>query len=124
MTRVVIRVEGRNEALAYFSALRAKIVSDATWRGPLERFGGRIRRYAASISPVITGSYQASHREAVSGKSVSLSISLAARNTATGTLVTRYAGPVEERHHVYARTWVEMTRLAVTILEDVARRLR
>jgi len=114
----VIVVEGLEEAQVFIAGLK---LTDADWQKSLEKMGGELRRFAASVSPVITGSYRDSHRAVVDRKIMTLSIDPAARNTATGTPVTRYAGAVEQRHHVYAGTFFRAIRLAVTVLEDLLR---
>lgn len=112
----MIQIEGLEEAQVFITGLTLK---DADWSGLLGKMGHGLRRYAATISPVITGSYRDSHRAVVDDKTMTLSIDPAARNTATGVLVTRYAGPVEQRHQVYGQTFIKACRMAVTVLEDL-----
>ena len=117
----MIEVEGMEEAQAYLAKLKARLSDDRTWTGPLKRFGVVAVQFARSISPVVTGSYQASHRAAVERKTLTISIDPAARNTVSGTLVTRYAGPVEKRHQVYARTAEHLIRVVTSLLDDLVK---
>lgn len=114
----MIQVEGLEEAQVFITGLKLK---DADWSSLLEKMGHGLRRYAATISPVITGSYRDSHRAVVDGKVMTLSIDPAARNTATDVLVTRYAGSVERKHQVYGSAFVKAVRMAVTMAEDLLR---
>lgn len=119
----MIRVEGMEEAQAFLQKLKVKVSSDATWQRPLGGFGLQLERYASSISPVVTGSYAGAHRATVDGKTLELSIDPGARNSVSGVPVIRYAGPVEERHQVYARTGEYALRMAVDVLENVIKEL-
>ena len=114
----MIQVEGLEEARVYITGLK---MTDADWLEPLEKLGQGLRRYTASISPVITGSYRDSHRAVVDGSTMTLSIDPMARNTVSGGLVTRYAGPVEQKHQVYGSAFVRAVRMAVTMLEGLLR---
>ena len=80
-----------------------------------------LQRIAVQISPVDTGSYQASHRVAVSKSKARLYIDPKARNTRSGVLVTSYAKPVEERYHVYHRTASEAKRKIKVVLRDIVK---
>jgi len=85
-----------------------------------EEFGEALeggRRTAVSLSPVVTGSYAGSHRITVDADRAGLGINPDARNTATGTPVTDYAGAVEDRHHVYERVLREVPRLVTRAAE-------
>ncbi len=112
----VIVVEGLEEAQAYLAGLK---LTDKDWKGPLEKAGRELVRYAASVSPIVTGSYANAHRAMVAGTGVTLFISPVARNTATGTLVSRYAMVVEGRHQVYAMAAVKGAEMGLDILDDV-----
>lgn len=115
----VIQFEGLEEAQAYLANISEEVKDDASWRGPMGKFGEALRRYAVSISPIVTGSYANAHTVSVSGKGVGLFISPVARNTKTGALVSRYAGAVEGRHRVYAMTAVKGADLAPDVLQEV-----
>ncbi len=112
----MIVVEGLEEARAYLTSL-----SDLDWQGPLEAGGRSLVRFAASISPVVTGSYAGAHRATVDGKTLTLSIDPMARNKSVP--VTRYAGAVEERHQVYARSAVQGVQIGAQVLEDILKKV-
>lgn len=112
----MIQVVGLEEAQAYIAGLK---LTDSDWQRPLEKAGRELVRYAASVSPIVTGSYAGAHRATVAGPGVTLFISPVARNTATGTLVSRYAMAVEGRHQVYAMAAVKAAQIGVDVLEDV-----
>lgn len=115
----MIKFEGLEEAQAYLSGIESKIKSDASWQGPMGKFGETLKRYASSTSPIVTGSYANAHTVTVSGKGVELFISPVARNTKTGALVSQYAGIVEGRHRVYAMAAVKGADLAIDVLQEV-----
>lgn len=71
-------------------------------------------RYAMSISPVLTGAYRDSHRIAVKGKRSSLFVDPNARSGRG--YVSQYAGVIEGRLGVYAKTAKEVDRLAVDVM--------
>lgn len=106
----MIEVEGINELQGYLDSLISKLTSSTFW-AQLGNILEKARRYAASISPVVTGSYRGSHRVVIGAMSATLSIDPTARNG--DMLVSRYAGSVEQRHQVYARTFAYSQRLAV-----------
>jgi len=55
------------------------------------------------VSPVVTGSYRASHTIKIEGLEAKLHVDPMARNTASGVLVTSYSGYCENRYGVYAQ---------------------
>lgn len=115
-----IKVEDR-EALALVETIGERVAS-----GFGEEFGVALeagRRYAVSISPVVTGSYAGAHRVAVDAEQAELGIDLLARNVVTGTPVIDYAGAVEERHHVYGRVLNDVERYATDAVELALREL-
>ena len=112
----MIRVEGLEEAQAFIANLK---LADDDWQRPLEKAGRELVRHAASVSPIVTGSYAGAHRATVAGTGVTLFISPVARNVKTGTLVTRYAMAVEGRHQVYAMAAVKAAQIGTDVLKDV-----
>lgn len=110
---IELQIEGLKEIQEYVDGLIAKLQSSSFWTPELGEILEKARRYAVSISPVITGSYAGAHRVVVGDMQAALSIDPSARNLATGMLVTRYAGAVERRHQVYSRTAGHTMRLAV-----------
>lgn len=68
----------------------------------LHRLAEVSRRYAVSISPVITGSYRDAHKVFSRNRGAVLTIDPRATNGDVS--VTRYAANVEEIHKVYSRT--------------------
>ena len=82
-----------------------------------------LQRYLRGISPVITGSYRASHRITIGKNEIRLGVDPTARNTATNILVSRYAGRVEERWHVYAQGADQAERVFTRVLGELAKEL-
>lgn len=83
------------------------------------------RRYAASISPVVTGAYQGAHVVIGQRMGAVMTIDPTAMNLVTGTPVCRYAGPVEEYHGVYQRTFDQAAgRAGAAGVEVILERLR
>jgi len=113
-----LRVEGIDELVDYLDGICVKLSSNDFWGRELVDILGEARRYAASISPVITGSYRDAHRVVVGTMGAELSIDPVARNTSTGIRVTRYAAPVEDRHYVYARTNAFVDRLSIDAIGE------
>lgn len=107
-----VEVVGLEEFQEYLEVMGARLASKDFWEIALGGAMEKARRYAASISPVVTGSYRGAHRVTVGRMCATLSIDPTARNTASGGLVRRYAGPVEKRHRVYARTASQLLGLA------------
>jgi len=120
---ISLQIEGLEEVQVYLDDLVVKLESSEFWDPELAGILEEARRFAASISPVVTGSYRAAHRVVVGNMRATLSIDPAARNSATGTPVSRYAANVEERHGVYARTFAYTERLAVRGAEAIGRNL-
>lgn len=118
---ITVTVRGVDEAQEFLRA-----VSEAAtkgWEGPLASLGGRLTRFAMSISPVITGSYAGAHRAAVSGQQLQVYIDPSARNSRSGVPVTGYAGSVERRHNVYGRVGREAGRFAAQWPDDMAKEM-
>jgi len=112
----MIKVEyvGIREAAEDIEGLAIRLTSDVFWAPVLGSAIAEARRYAMSISPVDTGAYKGSHIAEVEGVMATLKIDPLARNPRSGVLVTRYAGAVEEHHHIYERTAREiLPRLAI-----------
>lgn len=107
------RIDGLDELRNRLEGLRGKLASGTFWTGLFSPVMEEARRFAASISPVASGSYQAAHRVVMGANNATLSIDPRARNTRTGVLVTRYAASVEEAHKVYEQTHAYAQRLAV-----------
>jgi len=112
-----------DEITPWLVQTQEKLSSDRFWTRALLPMMEHLQRYAAGISPVLTGSYAGSHQVSVSGRTVALGIDPTARNAVSGELVERYAGAVEELHQVYARTWEEAERMADEALENAAKEL-
>lgn len=120
MITVSLEVKGLDQALARLSKVERNIrgLSAQTAFGDAM---SSLHRFAVSISPVVTGAYQGSHRLVVSRMTATLSIDPAARNPVSGESVERYAAAVEERHNVYGRTAAEAERMADKIAKDILR---
>ena len=122
---IILQTEGIEEIESYLESLIARLESDDLWAPTLGGTIGEALRYARSISPVDTGSYQAAHRVVVDGKQAMLSIDPGARNIRTGAPVEDYAGYVEARDHVYARTAVMFPRIiqqgSMRLLQELTR---
>lgn len=120
---IELQFEGFDEAIAYLESLIAKLESNDFWASILGEWLEQSRRFAVSISPVVTGSYQAAHRVVVGAMQAELSIDPSARNIETGVPVSRYAGPVEERHRVYLHTFGHTERLVARDAQIILKRL-
>lgn len=118
---ITLQIEGLTELQAYLDEVTKNLGDEEAWG--LGEILEEARRFAASISPVVTGSYRAAHRVVVGQMQATLSIDPAARNSATGIPVSRYAASVEERHRVYARTAMHTRRLAVRGAEAIGENL-
>lgn len=112
-----------DEITPWLAEVSEKLTDDQWWLRAIRPEMGGLQRFAAEISPVVTGSYAGSHRLAVEGRVVELSIDPAARNISTGGLVARYAHPVEERHQVYGQVWARTGGAAERALEVLAKDL-
>lgn len=105
-----IKVEGLDDAVDYIQGIARRVAA-----GFGEEFGEALeegRRIAVGASPIVTGSYADSHRVAIDSDLAKLGIDPMARNSASGILVSDYAGAVEKRHHVYARVEQAIPRMA------------
>lgn len=123
VSEITVTIQGLDTVLARLRRLGAKASSSTVWRSVLSAGIERFRAYAAEISPVVTGSYQASHRTKVEGRVAQMYIDPAARNTDSGVLVTRYAGFVEDRHAVYLRTAEQAPRVIADVVADVIKEI-
>ena len=119
---ITLETSGFEEAVAHIDRWIRLLESTALWAPASSSAAEVLRRYAASISPVITGSYQGAHAVFPRGMGAVMTIDPAARNTRSGAPVTSYAGFVEERHDVYGRTAQEMSRAGVAGVEVLQRR--
>jgi len=122
----MVVVEGLKEIQIHLGALGKKASSEAFWRPILHVLSEGVRLdYMWPASPVITGSYRASHRTVISaiprGMQSVLSVDPKARNTDSGILVTRYMIPVEERHFVYARSFAYANRMVANKVDQIGR---
>lgn len=123
-----LEVRGIDETIADLDEWVALLESDALWIPVTQGAAEEFRRFAMDISPVITGAYRGSHIIVHHRMAAIMTIDPAALNPVTGTPVTRYAAAVEERHHIYQRTFdnaaeragVEGARLVTETLERLA----
>lgn len=118
-------ITGLEEFNEYLTTVVGRVSSDEFWAKilGLEGFLGKSKRFAVSISPVVTGSYAGAHRLTTGGTTSELFIDPSARNTATGELVSRYAAKVEERHGVYKQTYTYTQRIAAQGIDSIGDRL-
>lgn len=120
---ITLNVKGVQEALDYLAKVRKRAASVAFYQPFLRKVIGQGISYVRAISPVITGSYRAAHRDAVAGLTATLDVDPAARNTVSNCFVIRYAGSVEENHQVYGRTAVYLEKISEQNLGKLSRRL-
>lgn len=80
---------------------------------------GPLSRFAATITPVVTGAMRDAWTDRAQGMTGSVFISPAATNPRTGAPVTDYAGIVSDRLGIMGATMVEGGRLAVEMLEGI-----
>lgn len=103
---IALGTRGLDEAIAYLDKWIAQLKSEELWSSATVAAAEELRRYAASISPVVTGAYQRSHVVIPQqGMIAMMTIDPRAINPTSGTPVTQYAGPVEGHHHIYQRTF-------------------
>lgn len=122
---LVLEMDGFVEAIALLEGWADQLQSDELWQPATLASAEEFRRFAMSISPVVTGAYRGSHIIIQQRMGAVMTIDSGAVNPITGTPVTRYAGPVEARHHVYQRTFDQMAgRAAVAGAEVIMERLR
>jgi hypothetical protein len=114
-----IRVEGLDVFLNRLARLGRRVSSDRVWNEMLSSGINRFHRIVVQLSPVDTGSYQASHRVAIDGKTAVLNIDPAARNTRSNILVRRYAAPVENRYMVYRQAAGQASIVMAAALRDM-----
>lgn len=117
---ITVEFEGLEEFLKRLELMKDEISRVAM---SLVKMMGEVRRVTQDISPVITGSYRASHRITHGEMWAAMDIDPMARNIESDILVVRYAGPVEERHRVYAQSWHVAERMAVQLAKDLGGRL-
>jgi len=118
-----IEVHGLQAARDRLETLYNRSASTAFWQQYLREEMEDALEYARLISPVVTGSYQGSHRVAISGMQATLSVDPTARNVKSNVLVTRYAPSVEARHQVYKRTAAHLDRISGKGAAALARKL-
>lgn len=122
MTTITVEIEGLKEVQEYLDKLVERASSEAFWGPILRTLSEDVRlSHTWGISPVITGSYRASHRTVVTGLQAVMAVDPRARNTDSGILVTRYMVPVEVRHHVYARSFAYARRMVANKVERIWR---
>ena len=114
-----VTTEGLDETIAYLNDLADRLADEKEWSGALSDLLEQGRRFAWSISPVVTGSYRAAHKVMTSGRTAVLGIDPAARNVRTGVPVERYAAAVEQRHQVYGRTAAYIEAAASSAAEQL-----
>lgn len=118
-----IEVHGLQAATDRLDNIYNRSASASFWQRYLREEMDDALEHARLISPVVTGSYQGSHRVAISGLQATLSIDPTARNVKSNVLVARYAPSVETRHRVYARTAAYLDQISGKGAADLARRL-
>jgi len=111
------------DAQSWLQRVAMSVGATEGWTDRLNRLGVAGVEYAQSISPVVTGSYRSAHTHSVRGMTLLIEIDPGARNSRTGTEVTRYATNVEKHHEVYARTMVQVDRLAASVLDSMAQEI-
>jgi len=122
VTTITVEVEGLDRLQEALDTLMKKASSEAFWGPVLRVLCEDVRlSHTWGISPVITGSYRASHRTVVTGLQAVMAVDPRARNTDSGILVTRYMVPVEVRHHVYARSFGYARRMVANKVEQIWR---
>lgn len=97
-------IEGDQAIIDRLNEIVEQMSSGPYWQRKLVDVMEKGRRYAVSISPVITGAYADSHEVVQNDMGATIRVNPDARNPTSGERVTRYAGIVERRHTVYART--------------------
>lgn len=122
---LVLELDGFVEAIALLNEWERLLQSDELWQPATHAAAEEFRRYAMSISPVVTGAYRGSHVIVQQRMGAVMTIDSGAVNPISGTPVTQYAGPVEDRHHVYQRTFDQVAgRAGVAGAEVIMERLR
>lgn len=103
---ITLETRGFDEVLAYLDEWIAQLKSEGLWSPATVAAAEEFRKYAESISPVVTGAYQRAHVVIPQqGMVAVMTIDPRATNPTSGTPVTQYAGPVEGHHHIYQRTF-------------------
>lgn len=121
---IVLQLGGFEEAATLLADWERLLQSPDLWDDTTGVAAEEFRRYAMNISPVITGAYRGSHVIIQDRMAAAVAIDEGAINPVSGEGVTRYAGAVEDRHHVYQRTFDQMARLAgVAGIEVILERL-
>ncbi len=120
--QVILEIEGILEAIDFLADLARLVSSEEVWIPTTAAAGEELRRYAMSISPVITGAYRSAHRVYPGPMRSVLTPDPSVRNPVSGVPVVRYAGFVEDRHQVYERTFaVAGERAAVMGVDTLLR---
>lgn len=120
---IEVHVEGLDTVLARFALLGRRVSSDRVWAVMLGSGINRFHRMVVELSPVDTGSYQASHRVAIDARTATLNIDPAARNTRSDILVRRYAAPVEQRYMVYRQAAGQAPRVMAVAVKEMLEEL-
>jgi hypothetical protein len=123
---IQLELQGFEEVEALLVQWERLLQSDELWDPATRAAAEEFKRYAESISPVITGSYKRAHTIVpVEGMSMAVVIDEGAVNPISGARVIEYAGPVENRHHVYQRTFDRAGgRAGVAGVDAIVERLR
>lgn len=122
---IQLELQGFEEAIALLAGWERLLQSDELWQPATLAAAEEFRRFAASISPVRTGAYRGAHVVIQGRMAATMTIDSGAINPVTGTPVSRYAGPVEERHGVYQRTFDQAAgRAGAAGVEVILERLR
>lgn len=123
MSEITLTISGVREARSFLVGIGERADSEAFWNAALGQMMEETRRFAADISPVITGSYRAAHTVTVASLSAIMTIDPSARNTVSGVPVTQYAWPVEDRHQVYEQAGRQLERIVIRDSGQILERL-
>jgi len=106
---IILETRGFEEAEALFAEWERLLQSPELWDAAILAVAKEFKRYAESISPVVTGAYQRAHVIIPVQGGMAVTIDKGAINPVSGARVIEYAGPVEDEHHVYQRTFDHVT---------------
>lgn len=113
----------RDEITPWLFRVSKQLSDSKRWMSRLMPAVRGLQRFLRGISPVITGSYRASHQITIGKNVIRLGVNPAARNTATNILVSKYAPRVEEKWHVYAHGADQAERVFTRVLGELAEEL-
>lgn len=103
---IILETRGFDDVVALLDRWIRQLQSERLWNSATLIAAEELRRYAVSISPVVTGAYQRAHVVIPQqGMVAVMTIDPRAVNPTSGVAVTQYAGPVEGHHHIYQRTF-------------------